>query len=139
MATIRTYIFRRLWAKGAFSLVAVLFAFLEVTCFEAFGQDRLELGFMGGVSYYNGDFNPTQQFLSPGPAFGFLGRYVFNDRLAAKATVSANNVRAKDLYTGDVYAVWGDAVVAPREMEEGEVQYVRAESGSFSRMVVGVD
>lgn len=103
------------------------------------GQDRLELGLLGGISYYNGEYNPSQQFRNPGPAFGFVGRYVFNDRLAAKALVSGNNVRAKEVGTGDVYAVWGGAPVIPLKMEEGETDYVRTEAGSFNRYVVGID
>lgn len=69
----------------------------------ALAQDKMEFGLYGGVSYYMGELNPMQQFRMPGPAIGGIARYNFTDRLAAKATVTAMNVRGEYPWSGDVY------------------------------------
>ncbi len=55
-------------------------------------QRKLEGGPFLGVAYYNGDLNPQRQFYNVNPAFGGLLRMVFNDRLAAKGTVTLSEL-----------------------------------------------
>jgi len=70
---------------GKLMYLATLLVFV-IGCFGSVSaQDRLEFGGFLGTSYYFGDLNPAVQFKDPGLAFGGIGRYVFNDRVAFKA------------------------------------------------------
>ncbi len=83
------------------SVIALLFGPLVSLC----AQDRLELGVSAGASYYLGDMNPSQQFKNSQLSLGIIGRYNFNDRIAAKATVGYNGIKgAYDDSNGDVYS-----------------------------------
>lgn len=42
--------------------------------FSTQAQERNEIGFLAGTSYYMGDYNPKGQFYQPGPAVGVLFR-----------------------------------------------------------------
>lgn len=65
-------------------------------------QWKVEAGPYIGISWYNGDLNPSKQFYNIHPAFGGLLRYVFNDRLALRGNVLIAGVSgeypAKDVY-----------------------------------------
>lgn len=88
-------------------------------------QDRLEVGALGGVSYYLGEFNPKKQFHDCRLAAGGLIRYNFSDRLAAKAVVSYNGI--KGTYTAksaDRYRAPAGAIV---DRGEGQSEVVPAD------------
>ena len=51
-------------------------------------QTVLEAGPILGISWYNGDLNPQQQFYQVHPSVGILMRYIVNDRIAYRASVS---------------------------------------------------
>lgn len=70
---------------------------------QALSQDKLELGLFGGVSYYMGDLNPSQQFMKPRPAIGFVGRYAFSDRTAAKLNATVGGIAGEYPKQGDIY------------------------------------
>ncbi len=70
------------------ALVTVILGFLG----NASAQRRVEGGPFLGVAYYNGDLNPQRQFYNVHPAFGGLLRMVFNDRLAAKGTLTLSDL-----------------------------------------------
>ena len=69
----------------------------------AWAQNRLELGLFGGVSYYMGDLNPSQQFKDPRPSFGVIGRYVLTDRMAVKGNVVLAGLEGHYPGSGDLY------------------------------------
>ena len=58
----------------------------------------LELGVLGGVSYYNGDWNPGIPFNQPEPAFGFLARYSKNTRWAYRANFSMGTLTSNNRF-----------------------------------------
>lgn len=58
----------------------------------------LELGVLGGVSYYNGDWNPGIPFNQPEPAFGFLVRYSKNTRWAYRANFSTGALTSNNRF-----------------------------------------
>lgn len=91
---------------------------------------------MGGVSYYLGDLNPTQQFKSPRPAAGFLVRYAINDRIAAKADVMGCGIAGEYPGMGDKYPIiQNNPATANKSTQVG----VPGSDYDFSRMLVSVD
>ena len=86
-----------------FLLVAI-----EMACTTAvLGQDKLEMGLYLGASYYMGDVNPSQHFKDTRPAIGFIGRYAFSDRLAAKLNVIGARLEGEYPSGGDIYLNYG--------------------------------
>lgn len=61
-------------------------------------QDRLEIGILGGTSYYLGDMNPRKQFHDCRLAAGGLVRYCISDRMSVKGVVSYNGIKGS--YSG---------------------------------------
>jgi opacity protein-like surface antigen len=57
---------------------------------------RHELGFIGGVSYYMGDVNPTKLFYSVGPSFGGIYRFDLNSRYALRFSGTHSKVSGSD-------------------------------------------
>ncbi len=55
-------------------------------------QRSIEVGILGGVSYYNGDVYPAKPFVKPQAAYGLLARYNFNDRWTAKASLTHGSI-----------------------------------------------
>ncbi len=76
---------KALFCKGKLMFLGMLIC--GGCCLNVNGQDRIELGFFVGASYYFGDLNPGKQFYQPSTAFGGVGRYVLNDRYAIKGSV----------------------------------------------------
>lgn len=74
-------------------------------CNSVKAQDKLELGIMGGVTYYLGDLNQSQQFKDPRPALGFLARYAINDRLAAKVNIFGGGIAGEYPSAGERYPI----------------------------------
>ena len=64
-------------------------------------QNKPEIGFFGGVSYYMGDINPQQVFYSPGPAVGGLFRYLINPRYAVRLQLNYGQLSGSDLDFSD--------------------------------------
>lgn len=90
------------------TLHIVLFATFMSSSVEVSSQDKIELGVMLGGAYYMGDLNPSQHFLKPRPAIGFLGRYAFTDRLAAKLNITAAWLAGEYPSGGNIYKNGGD-------------------------------
>lgn len=57
---------------------------------------QLEVGLFGGGSFYMGDMNPNIPFYKTNPAYGFLARYNFNSRWAAKLSVYQGKIEGDD-------------------------------------------
>ncbi len=88
MMKFRNYkIFGFVLFKHGFFILLMLILFCN-----AKAQDRIELGLIGGVSYYIGDLNPNKQLYKPGPAFGGIARYILTDRLAVKGSAMIMNI-----------------------------------------------
>ncbi|PHK99477.1 hypothetical protein CGL56_07680 [Neolewinella marina] len=56
----------------------------------------LEAGIWAGTAYYLGDLNTEFRFNRPNLALGVAGRYNFNHRLAARASLNYGRVEARD-------------------------------------------
>ena len=89
--------------RGIVLIMLTLLTFVFFRSEEARSQDKLEMGLFGGVSYYLGDLNHSQQFKSPRPAFGFIARYVISDRLAAKLNIIGGGIAGKYPANGECY------------------------------------
>ena len=76
-----------------------LSAILLVCIATASQAQRIELGAFGGASYYMGDLNPKKPFELSQPAFGFVYRYNFHNRIALKASFTRGKVMGDDLIT----------------------------------------
>ncbi len=59
----------------------------------------IEIGALGGISYYNGDINPGKPFVQPQPVYGIIGRYNFTDRWAVKVSLSHGNITGNDKFS----------------------------------------
>lgn len=84
-------------------VVAIIMILAVMQTSIVVAQDKLELGLFGGVSYYMGDLNPSQQFLKPRPAIGFVGRYCISDRTAIKLNVIGGGIAGEYPGRGDIY------------------------------------
>ncbi|MGB4205567.1 MAG: DUF6089 family protein [Ferruginibacter sp.] len=76
-----------------------LVALLLAGVVPAIHAQRIELGVTGGGMYYMGDLNPEKLFELTQPAFGFVYRYNFNNRVAVRSGLLVGNVRGDDLIT----------------------------------------
>ncbi len=59
----------------------------------------IEIGTLGGISYYNGDINPVMPFVQPQPVYGIIGRYNFTDRWAVKVSLSHGSITGNDKFS----------------------------------------
>jgi hypothetical protein len=64
------------------SFIFIMFMVLFAPLSRA--QKSGDLGFLGGVTYYMGDLNPSMPFLMSKPAFGILYRQNFNTRISLR-------------------------------------------------------
>jgi len=104
-----------------------LFMSFAILCFtenRLYAQDRFEIGALGGVSYYMGDLNPGVPFVDSRPAFGGLLRYVFNDRIAMKGTLTYAGLKGS--YDSEV-----DGILP-------EYGWVSGKPGSFKRNIIDI-
>jgi len=74
------------------SRAALFVILMSMATGSSFSQDRMELGGFLGTSYYLGDLNPGTQFKNIHPAFGGIGRYVFTDRVALRASLLLGDI-----------------------------------------------
>jgi hypothetical protein len=91
-------------------IVLTIIVLTTMIASPARSQSVLEAGPLIGISWYNGDLNPQQQFYRVHPSAGVLVRYVLNDRIAFNASGSiagisgaypANNVVLPQANGGD--------------------------------------
>lgn len=81
--------------KGLFIAVLLMIHFLS------FAQ-YLEVGPLGGVTYYIGDLNPKLHFNMSKPAYGAIIKYNFDDRFAVRANLINGSVAGDDKETQSV-------------------------------------
>ncbi len=80
----------------SYRLISIRLSVLIIVLFlnnSAYGQDKVELGFMVGTSSYMGDLNPVNPVYQPNPSAAILGRYVFSDRIVFKGTLLGTSLR----------------------------------------------
>jgi hypothetical protein len=77
--------------KGIFIL------FLAFASLGLYAQNTLEAGLYGGVSYYIGDINPSQQFKQIKPAYGAVARYNVSMRWAFTFAFTTSDLIGDDL------------------------------------------
>lgn len=63
-------------------LLLLAFAATVFPCSNISAQWKLEVGPLVGISWYNGDLNPSKQLYNVQPAVGGIIRYVVNNRIA---------------------------------------------------------
>ena len=78
--------------KYLFSIVFVLIVIHP----HSEAQRFTDYGLIGGVSYYNGEINPTKQFYSPSPSLGGFFRVNINKRYAVRLSGIYANLRGSD-------------------------------------------
>lgn len=66
--------------------VVILFLLSSMLTFPIFSQERKDVGFIIGGSYYTGDFNPSTPLYSPSPAIGLLFRYNLSELYSLRAS-----------------------------------------------------
>lgn len=124
----------RLLARSRNTILYVLCAIALLLCDTIKAQDRLEMGFMGGVSYYLGDLNQSQQFKSARPALGILVRYAINDRLAAKVNLFGGGIAGEYPFAGEKYPI-----IRPKSDVSDNIEgIVTGGKYEFSRMLLSV-
>ncbi len=76
-----------------------------VISINAFPQRLLELGAFGGLSYYNGDINPSAHLRASNNhlAFGVTARQTLNPRWALKASLLFGNLSGEDSHSDDPF------------------------------------
>lgn len=89
---------KRIWATAVIGIACCTTS--------AWAQDKLEMGVFLGGAYYMGDINPSQHFKKTRPAIGFVGRYAFTDRLAAKLNATGARIEGEYPSGGDIYLNW---------------------------------
>jgi len=75
---------------------ALVIFVLVFACLGVKSQKSMEVGVLGGVTYYLGDINPYLHFLRPKPSIGVLARYNFNTRFTARLTGIYGKVEGDD-------------------------------------------
>ncbi len=85
--------------KGALQYMrkGIFILFLTVTSLGLYAQNTLEAGLFGGVSYYLGDINPSQQFKQIEPAYGAVARYNISTRWAFSFAFTTSDLIGDDL------------------------------------------
>ena len=73
----------------------------------AFPQKHMEYGVFGGLSYYNGDLNPSAHLRTTNNhlAFGLVARKTINPRWALRANALVGNLSAEDSHSSDPFQV----------------------------------
>ena len=66
-------------------------------------QQGAELGAFAGVAHYFGDLNTDFQITDPKVAFGIIGRYNFNERVAFKIAGAVSQVAADDINSNNTF------------------------------------
>ena len=66
-------------------------------------QKDTELGLFSGISYYNGDVNPSKLFYSPKLAYGGLIKYNLDKHYSIKLAVTKAKISGSDLDFDNVY------------------------------------
>ena len=82
--------------------IVLLFCPLLFMIFSAKSQVN-DLGVFGGISYYQGDVNPTKHFYNPKPAAGIIHRHTFNSRMALRNTLVRQVLAGQDADFEDEY------------------------------------
>jgi len=70
---------------------------------SAYAQQGAELGAFAGVSHYFGDLNTNYRVSDPNLAFGIVGRYNFNERIAVKLAGSIGKIEASDTDSNNTF------------------------------------
>ena len=73
------------------------FFFIILSLIPSLKAQRItDYGLLGGVTYYNGEINPTRQFYSPSPAFGGFFRVNINKRYAVRISGIYGTLKGSD-------------------------------------------
>lgn len=64
---------------------------------------RMELGILGGSSFYMGDANNDKLFENTNPSYGLLARYNMDDRFALKANVLVAGISGTTIGSASTY------------------------------------
>jgi hypothetical protein len=78
------------------SILKIFFLFATTISFAPLQAQLVDIGILGGGTYYLGDLNPGRQFLLTKPAYGGLMRFVFDDRWSARFTLLRGEIAGDD-------------------------------------------
>lgn len=73
----------------------ILSVILSLAAGMLMAQNRLDIGFVGGASYYNGEFNENMPLYKPSPLVGAILRYNFNDYYSFRTSLNIGNVKGE--------------------------------------------
>ena len=82
------------------SIIKIFFLFASAFIISASQAQVVDIGLLGGGTYYLGDLNPHQQFLLTKPAYGGLIRFVFDDRWSARFNLMRGEIAGDDAISG---------------------------------------
>jgi hypothetical protein len=88
--------------RHPFSVFAsILIVVIFLTSFNLSAQEKYDIGFFAGTSYYMGDLNPSVHYAAPSFAAGPICRYNFNDRSSVRGHAFYHSLSGSDpLYAG---------------------------------------
>lgn len=86
-------------------IVRNLFLCLLLICSSLpnYAQQGAEFGALAGVSHYFGDLNTNYKVTDPKLAFGIVGRYNFNERIAVKLAGTIGKIAASDINSNNTF------------------------------------
>jgi hypothetical protein len=82
---------------------------------------RMELGLMGGSSFYMGDANNDQLFVNMHPSFGVMARYHLNDRFSIKANAISAGISGTTEENPEAY-MNGEDIHFDRQLLDAGIQ-----------------
>ncbi len=101
--------------------VVTLFLLSLMLSFSLFSQERKDVGFTLGSSYYTGDFNPGTPLYSPSPAFGLLFRYNLSEMYSLRASLVYGGLKGaapSDSYIPSVKRSFSTSVIGAEALFE---------------------
>jgi len=80
-------------------LVIIIIFFISFFGSKSLSAQYMEVGALGGTSFYMGDLNPKLVFNMPQPAGGLIVRYNFSTRYVARLNVMIGSIKGDDATT----------------------------------------
>ena len=82
------------------SIIKIFLLFASAFTISVSQAQVVDIGLLGGGTYYLGDLNPHQQFLLTKPAYGGLIRFVLDDRWSARFNLMHGQIAGDDAISG---------------------------------------
>lgn len=82
------------------SIIKIFLLFASALTISVSQAQVVDIGLLGGGTYYLGDLNPHRQFLLTKPAYGGLIRFVIDDRWSARFSLMRGQIAGDDAISG---------------------------------------